>query len=94
MTASGGVGKGWHGNPAAHAAAGKKGGQLSSGNFKNDPKRAAVAGKKGGALSPGNFKNDPERARAAGRARAEKYKVTQAQAQNNAPEQTQEENRL
>lgn len=89
MTATGGVGKGWHGNPAAHAAAGKKGGQLSSGNFKNDPKRAAAAGKKGGSLSPGNFKNDPERARAAGRARAEKHKATQAKANPTALEQEQ-----
>ena len=72
MTKNAGVGKGWHGDAAAHAAAGRKGGQISSGNFKNDPERAAAAGKKGGALSPGNFKNDPERARAAGLARAEK----------------------
>ncbi len=72
MTKGAGVGKGWHGDPAAHAAAGKKGGQVSSGNFKNDPSRASAAGKKGGALSPGNFKNDPERARAAGRMRAQK----------------------
>lgn len=30
------------------AAAGKKGGQESGGNFRNDPKRAAEAGRKGG----------------------------------------------
>lgn len=75
MAKNAGVGKGWHGDPAAHAAAGRRGGQISSGNFRNDPKRAALAGKKGGALSPGNFKNDPERARAAGRARAEKRRL-------------------
>ncbi|HSX30581.1 MAG TPA: general stress protein [Candidatus Saccharimonadales bacterium] len=40
---------------------------MSSGNFRNDPKRAAAAGRIGGRMSPGNFKNDPERARAAGR---------------------------
>lgn len=78
MTKNAGVGKGWHGDPAAHAAAGRRGGQISSGNFKNDPKRAAAAGKKGGTLSPGNFKNDPERARAAGRARAEKRRLAEA----------------
>jgi general stress protein YciG len=60
-------GKGWHGDSAGHARAGRKGGTLSSGNFRNDPKRAAAAGKVGGRVSPGNFKNDPERARAAGR---------------------------
>lgn len=62
-------GKGWHGDPEAHARAGRKGGSVSSGNFKNDPKRAAAAGRIGGSMSPGNFKNDPERARAAGKMR-------------------------
>jgi general stress protein YciG len=61
------TGKGWHGDPAGHAAAGRKGGMKSSGNFRNDPKRAAAAGRVGGRMSPGNFKNNPERARAAGR---------------------------
>lgn len=60
-------GKGWHGDPAGHAQAGRKGGAVSSGNFKNNPKRAAAAGQIGGRVSPGNFKNNPERARAAGR---------------------------
>lgn len=31
-----------------------KGGQNSSGNFKNDPQRASEAGKKGGEASGGN----------------------------------------
>ncbi len=69
MAKEGNVGKGWHGDSAAHAAAGRKGGSVSSGNFKNDPKRAAAAGRIGGSMSPGNFKNDPERARAAGKMR-------------------------
>lgn len=43
-----------------------RGGQHSSGNFKNDPERAAEAGHKGGQNSGGNFKNDPERAAEAG----------------------------
>ena len=60
-------GKGWHGDSGGHARAGKKGGTISPGNFKNDPKRAAEAGKIGGSVSPGNFKNNPERARAAGK---------------------------
>jgi len=61
------VGKGWHGDPEGHARAGRKGGQASSGNFKNDTKRAAAAGRLGGQKSRGNFKHNPERARAAGR---------------------------
>lgn len=60
-------GKGWHGDSEGHAAAGRKGGKVSAGNFKNNPKRASEAGKIGGAMSPGNFKNNPERAREAGR---------------------------
>lgn len=44
-----------------------RGGQHSSGNFKNNPKRAAEAGRKGGQMSSGNFKNDPARAAEAGR---------------------------
>lgn len=62
-----GPGKGWHGDSEGHSKAGKKGGQLSSGNFRYHPERAAAAGRKGGRLSPGNFKNDVERARTAGR---------------------------
>ena len=45
----------------------RRGGQHSSGNFKNDPQRAAQAGSEGGKNSPGNFKNDPQRAAEAGR---------------------------
>ena len=41
-------GRGWHGDSAGHAKAGRKGGQASSGNFKNDPQRAKEAGRKGG----------------------------------------------
>lgn len=67
MTETKGLGKGWHGDPGAHALAGRKGGQMSSGNFKHNPARAAAAGKVGGSISPSNFKNSPERARAAGR---------------------------
>ena len=36
------------------ASAGRKGGQHSGGNFKNDPQRASEAGKKGGQQSGGN----------------------------------------
>lgn len=61
------VGKGWHGDSAGHARAGRKGGMTSSGNFRNNPARAAAAGRLGGRMSPGNFRNNPERARAAGR---------------------------
>jgi uncharacterized protein len=62
------IGKGWHGDSDGHARAGRKGGKVSSGNFRNNPKRAADAGRVGGRVSPGNFKFDPERARSAGRA--------------------------
>ena len=61
------VGKGWHGDSAGHARAGRIGGQKSSGNFKYNPKRASDAGKLGGKVSPGNFKYNRERAVAAGR---------------------------
>lgn len=36
-----------------HLEAGRKGGQHSGGNFKNDPQRASEAGKKGGQNSHG-----------------------------------------
>uniref|UniRef100_UPI000D6F6E2A general stress protein n=1 Tax=Escherichia coli TaxID=562 RepID=UPI000D6F6E2A len=36
------------------SGAGRKGGQHSGGNFKNDPQRASEAGKKGGQQSGGN----------------------------------------
>ncbi len=41
----------------APATAGKKGGQHSGGNFKNDPQRASEAGKKGGKSSHGKSDN-------------------------------------
>lgn len=62
-----GTGKGWHGDPEAHARAGRKGGQVSTGNFKHSSERASKAGKIGGSVSPSNFKNNPELARLAGR---------------------------
>ncbi|HTI85231.1 MAG TPA: general stress protein [Alphaproteobacteria bacterium] len=49
------------------AAAGRKGGQASGGNFAHNPQRAAEAGRKGGQASGGNFANNPERASEAGR---------------------------
>lgn len=41
-------GRGWFGNSAGHAAAGRLGGRKSRGNFKYDRKRASIAGKRGG----------------------------------------------
>src|SRR5690606_8217546 len=61
-----GGGRGFAADPARAAAAGRKGGQMSSGNFKFNPARAAEAGRKGGQHSGGNFKNDPKRAAEAG----------------------------
>jgi uncharacterized protein len=49
------------------AAAGRKGGQASGGNFANNPQRASEAGRKGGQASGGNFDNNPGRAAEAGR---------------------------
>jgi hypothetical protein len=49
------------------AAAGRKGGQASGGNFANNPQRASEAGRKGGQASGGNFANNPSRAAEAGR---------------------------
>ena len=74
-----GKGKGWHGDPEGHAAAGRKGGvkvsqnrahmaaigrkggQVSGGNFANNPQRAREAGRKGGEASGGNLTNTRER---------------------------------
>ena len=36
-----GPGRGWHGDPAGHAKAGRKGGKASGGNFKRNPERAS-----------------------------------------------------
>lgn len=49
------------------AAAGRKGGHESGGNFAHDPLRAAEAGRKGGQQSGGNFANNHARAAEAGR---------------------------
>lgn len=46
-----GQGRGWHGDSQGHAKAGRKGGKVSGGNFKNDPQRASEAGRKGGQTS-------------------------------------------
>lgn len=57
-------GRGWHGDPAGHARAGRLGGQVSGGNFKNRPsEEAREAAKKSG----GNFALNRQRAVAAGR---------------------------
>lgn len=57
-------GRGWHGDSKGHARAGRLGGQVSGGNFKNRPSEdARKAAKKSG----GNFALNRERAVAAGR---------------------------
>lgn len=56
-------GRGWHGDAAGHAAAGKVGGQKSGGNFARDRDKARRAG----STSGGNFANDRDKARRAGR---------------------------
>ena len=54
-------------SPAMQRQLSSRGGQASSGSFKNDREPAATLGRKGGVLSRGNFKNDPRRAVVAGR---------------------------
>lgn len=63
-----GPGRGWHGDSAGHAAAGKVGGQKSGGNFAKDRTKASRAG----SASGGNFARDKARAIAAGRAGGKK----------------------
>ena len=58
-----GQGRGWHGDSAGHARAGKKGGETVS----RDRRHMAEIGRKGGEASGGNFARDPERASKAGR---------------------------
>jgi general stress protein YciG len=45
--------RGFAKNPKLAAEAGRKGGQMSGGNFKNNPQRASEAGRKGGQNSHG-----------------------------------------
>lgn len=56
-------GRGWHGDSAGHAAAGRIGGQKSPGNFAKDREKASRAGSNSG----GNFAKNREKARDAGR---------------------------
>jgi len=58
-----GPGRGWHGDSAGHAAAGRIGGQKSGGNFAKDRVKASRAGSNSG----GNFARNRKRAQAAGR---------------------------
>lgn len=58
-----GPGRGWHGDSAGHAAAGRIGGQKSGANFAKDREKARRAGSNSG----GNFAKDREKARIAGR---------------------------
>lgn len=58
-----GQGRGWHGDPAGHAAAGRKGGEVVS----RDRQHMAEIGSKGGSASGGNFANNPQKAREAGK---------------------------
>lgn len=57
-------GRGWHGDSAGHAKAGKKGGQQTAKT--HDESFYSEIGRRGGRVSPGNFKNDPRRAALAG----------------------------
>ena len=41
-------GRGWHGDPEGHREAGRKGGQMSSGKFKEGSEWARRQGRKGG----------------------------------------------
>ena len=57
-------GRGWHGDPAVHAKAGKLGGQATAEEY--GTQFYHEIGRKGGSMSGGNFKNDPGRASRAG----------------------------
>ncbi|MGF7229258.1 MAG: general stress protein [Candidatus Saccharibacteria bacterium] len=56
-------GRGWHGDSAGHAAAGRIGGQKSGGNFARDRVKASRAGSNSG----GNFARDRKKASEAGK---------------------------
>lgn len=58
-------GRGWHGDPDGHAAAGRQGGETVS--KERGPQFFSEIGKKGGEASGGKFKKGSERAREAGR---------------------------
>lgn len=67
-------GRGWHGDPAGHAQAGQKGGQITAQSY--GQKFFQDIGRQGGRVSPGNFKNDPERAKEAGRKGGESSRMS------------------
>lgn len=56
-------GRGWHGDSAGHAKAGRLGGKVSGGNFAKDREKASRAG----SISGGNFANDRKKASLAGK---------------------------
>lgn len=56
-------GRGWHGDPAGHAKAGRLGGKVSGGNFAKDREKASRAG----SISGGNFAKDRKKASLAGK---------------------------
>jgi len=64
MASSNSKGRGWHGDSAGHARAGRLGGQVSGGNFKN---RSSEDARRAAKKSSGNFALNRERAVAAGR---------------------------
>jgi general stress protein YciG len=58
-------GRGWHGNAAAHQAAGKKGGSATAATYGHS--FYSMIGRKGGSVSGGNFARDPKKAQIIGR---------------------------
>lgn len=56
-------GRGWHGDSAGHAKAGRLGGKVSGGNFAKDREKASRAG----SISGGNFAKDRKKASLAGK---------------------------
>ncbi len=59
------TGRGWHGDSAGHAEAGRKGGEKVA--EERGPEFYSEIGRKGGEMSPGKFEEGSERAREAGR---------------------------
>lgn len=59
-------GRGWHGDPAAHARVGRMGGKATAQEY-GDSSFYHDIGSIGGKVSSGNFKNNPQRAKEAGK---------------------------
>ncbi|MBW3538146.1 general stress protein [Candidatus Parcubacteria bacterium] len=69
-------GRGFYGDPATHAKAGRKGGQATA--RQHGPEFYSEIGQRGGRASSGSFQKGSERARNAGRKGGSKSRPSQA----------------